>query len=242
MKKIFILPIILVVGLMFYSCDSTSTNPETSSKGSIYITSIPAGAQIWLGGTNQSKVTPDSITNLDAGSFQITLKLNGYKDTTFSVTVTAGQKATKNVVLTSSLQTKSFGTVRIWETTGTSAAQPSGLQLSTGLAVSSSSSTADLYYYTNSNFTVHEIRSSTSRSTFFKVGASTDLNDHVSSSVKGATWTNTMSDEETNYVFIYDNDHHYSKIKIVNVSSITESPAWIEIQGIYNQNVDDIRF
>lgn len=242
MKKYFILPIILLSALIFYSCDSTTTEPESSTKGSIYLTSVPAGAAIYLNGTSQSKVTPDSLTSLDAGSFQITLKLNGYKDTTFSVTVTAGVKTNKNVVLTSSLQTKSFGPVKVYETTGTTSSQPSGLILSSGTAVSTSNTSMDIYYNTNSSFTVHEIKSSSSRSAFFKVGSSTSLADGVASSVKDATWSTTMSDEETNYVFVYDADHHYSKIKIVSVSSITESPAWVEIQGIYNMTVDDPRF
>jgi hypothetical protein len=242
MKKFTFFLIILSLSVLFYSCDSSTTEPTGSSKGSIYLTSIPAGAAIWLNGTNQSKVTPDSVTNLDAGTFQITLKLSGYKDTTFSVNVTAGVKTPKNVVLTSSLQTKTFGPVRVYETTGTTASQPSGLILSTGTAVSTSNAGMDIYYNTNSTFTVHEIKSSSSRGAFFKIGNSTNLTDGIASQVKDGSWTSTMSDEETNYVFVYDADHHYSKIKITNVSSITESPAWVEIQGIYNKTADDPRF
>ncbi|MCX6151851.1 MAG: PEGA domain-containing protein [Ignavibacteriales bacterium] len=208
---------------------------------SIYVTSIPAGAQIWINNQNKGN-TPDSVVSLTAGSYQVTLKLDGYKDTIVSVTVIAGQKATKNVVLTISLVTVSFGPVRLWETYGTGADKPSGLQLSTGATASSSSAIIDIFYYTNSTFSVHEVRSSATRNTFFKVGANTNLTDNVSSSTKDGNWSTTMTDTETNYVFVYDADHHYSKIKIVAVSSIVESPAWIEIQGIYNKTVDDKRF
>jgi hypothetical protein len=242
MKKFLITILILVTGMFLSSCNDNTTNPETPSAGTIYLTSVPPGALIWLNNVDQNKLTPDSLSGLNAGSYQVTLKLTGYLDTTFTITITAGKTDTKNIVLTTSLVTKSFVPVRLWETTGTSAQQPSGLQLSTGQAVSSSSPNADLLYYTNSGFTVHEIRSSSTRNTFFYVSNQTNLNDGEYSPIKEASWVNSFSDTETNYVFVYDNDHHYSKIKIVNVSSITESPAWVEIQGIYNQTADDPRF
>ena len=235
----------LITVLFLSSCNDTTNNPETSNPttGGIYLSSVPPGADIWLNNVFQNNFTPDSLNGLNAGSYQITLKLTGYLDTTFTVTITAGQIDTKNVELTSSLVTQSFGPVRLWETTGTTALQPSGLQLSTGQAVSSSSPNADLLYYTNSGFTVHEIRSSSTRNTFFYVSNQTNLNDGEDSPVKEASWVTSFSDTETNnYVFVYDNDHHYSKIKIVNVSSFTESPAWVEIQGIYNKTADDLRF
>jgi len=242
MRKYLITILVLITGLFLSSCNDNTTNPETPSTGGIYLTSVPPGAEIWLNNVFQNNFTPDTLTGLNAGSYQITFKLSGYLDTTFTITITAGQTDTKNVVLTSSLVTKSFGPVRLWETTGTNAQQPSGLQLSTGQAVSSSSPDADLYYYTNADFTIHEIRSSSTRNTFFYVSNQTNLNDGENSPIKEASWTNSFSDTETDYVFVYDNDHHYSKIKIVNVSSITESPAWIEVQGIYNETVDDPRF
>ncbi|MCX6151850.1 MAG: PEGA domain-containing protein [Ignavibacteriales bacterium] len=251
MKKQILIPIILLVGFLFYSCtDTTTNNPETPTTGSIYVTSIPTGAQIWINNQNKGN-TPDSVVSLTAGLYQVTLKLDGYKDTTVSVTVIAGQKATKNVVLTISLVTVSFGPVRIWETTGTNANQPSGLVLSTGEAFGISSTNkdkVDLYYYTNSSFTVHELRSanngtSLTRSTYFKLGNSTNLNDKLASPAKDGTWDNKMSDLLGNYVFLYDQDKHYSKIIITSIGGGTIGvPAWVEVQWIYNQTVDDKRF
>jgi hypothetical protein len=242
MKKYFYLIVLVILGLTFAACDESTTEPEAVTTGSVYITSTPAGAAIWMGTTNQGKVTPDSLTGLEAGNYQVTLKLTGYKDTTFTVTITARQKTTKSVTLTTDLSTQTFGPVKLYETYNTSATQPSGLVLATGAQVSSSASTTDLYYYTNSTFSTHEIRSSSTRSTFFKVWTAATLLDGIDSPTKDANWATIMSDTETNYAFIYDADHHYSKLIITSVSSILETPAYINVQYIYNKTVDDKRF
>jgi hypothetical protein len=250
MKKYFIIPILLFISLMFYSCNDTTTNPETPTTGSVYITSVPAGAQIWLNGVNQIKVTPDSLKNLTAGSFQITLKLTGYKDTTFSVDVTANQTTNKNVVLTSNVSLVTYGPVRIWETVGTTSAQPSGLILSTGVAsgvgASAANRTSVDIYYSSDGFLVRSADyygSGLTRNTYFNVGSGTNLNDGIGSSPKDNTWGKSMSDRETHYVFLFDNDGHYSKIIITSYGGGTPgNPAYVEVQWIYNQTAGDTRF
>jgi hypothetical protein len=247
MKKYLLLPIVLFLGVILSSCDSTTTEPTASTKGSIYLTSGPTNAQIWLNGTNQNKVTPDSLTNLDAGTFQITLKLDGYKDTTFSITVTAGVKTPKNVVLTSNLLTETFGPVRLWETTGTTAAQPSGLQLSSGNAygISSTDKGKVDIYYSSDGFLVRsaDYSPSLTRVTYFKVGSGSTLTDGVDSPTQTNSWNKSMSDRETNYVFLFDNDGHYSKIIITNYGGGTPgNPAYVEVEWIYNKTAGDTRF
>jgi len=242
MKKYFYLTVLVILGLTIAACDDTTTGPEEVTTGSVYITSTPAGADIFMGTTDQGKNTPDSLTSLEAGNYQVTLKLTGYRDTTFTVTITAGQKTTKAVTLTTSLSTQTFGPVKLYETYNTGATQPSGLVLATGAQVSSSAATTDLYYYTNSTFSTHEIRSSSTRNTFFKVWTVATLLDGIDSPTKDGTWATIMSDTETNYAFIYDHDHHYSKLIITSISSIVEVPAYINVQYIYNKTVDDKRF
>ena len=52
-----------------------------------------------------------------------------------------------------------------------------------------------------------------------------------------------MDDRETNYVFLYDHDGHYSKIKIVNYGGGNPGdPAWVEVQWLYNKTLGDVRF
>ncbi len=67
-----------------------TTNPPSVTKGSIFVQSTPPGAAIAIGGNPSGKVTPDSVTSLDEATYNVTLSLTNYKDTTFSATVTAG--------------------------------------------------------------------------------------------------------------------------------------------------------
>jgi hypothetical protein len=245
--------IILSVGL-FSSCgDSTTDNPvTTTTKGSIYVTSSPSGATIYVNGTSQNKVTPDTVSSLEAATYSVTLKLTGYKDTTFTVTVTANSQTTPSTVtLNSNASLTSFGPVTIWETTGTNSSEPSGLCLYNGLAYGLSSSDngkIDLFYFSQN--TTYEVRSaslasSLSRATNFLRGPSSNLSDGVSASVfNSTTWFNVLSDHDsTSYFFVYDNDKHYSKLKIVNWGGGTVgNPAWVQVSWIYNNTVDDIRF
>ena len=244
MKKYLLLLIVPLAIIILSSCNSTdTTNPPTITKGSIFVQSSPAGASIAVGGSATGKVTPDSVTDLDEGTYNVTLSLSNYKDTTFSVSVTAGtQTPVPLIQLTSDLTTSTYMDT-IWETTGTGADQPSGLDLSAGVAKSSSNSDIDIYYYSTSDGFVFEIRSSTSRSTSFLIGSSTNLFDGVPSPLATNSWATKMSDRETNYVFLFDADSHYSKLKITSYGGGTvDSPAYVIVQWIYNNKANDVRF
>ncbi len=71
--------------------------------GSIVLESEPAGALIFLGDSALGKVTPDSVTNLSPGSYQFTLRLPNYEDTSFVVSLGKNQRVVKSVVLKKSL-------------------------------------------------------------------------------------------------------------------------------------------
>ena len=50
-------------------------------------------------------------------------------------------------------------------------------------------------------------------------------------------------DREANYVFLYDHDGYYSKLKIVNWGGgVVGEPAWIEVQWYHNNTLLDNRF
>ncbi|MEE9448477.1 MAG: PEGA domain-containing protein, partial [Ignavibacteriaceae bacterium] len=152
MKKPIILFIIPFIVLLITSCNTTD-DPVTTDPGSIYVTSNPAGAQIWIDGVNTSQVTPDTIKNLDEGVYNVTLKLADYNDATFSVSVTSGQTIDlTNVVLVSNLMKTLYGPVKIYESFGTTSSEPSGLDLSSGNAwgvSSDSSGLVDIYYFSD---------------------------------------------------------------------------------------------
>jgi len=63
---------------------------EIIMTGSIEVTSVPAGAAIFLDGENTGKFTNAALTGIPAGEHNVTLKLAGYLDATKTVTVTAG--------------------------------------------------------------------------------------------------------------------------------------------------------
>ncbi|MCH6574602.1 MAG: PEGA domain-containing protein [Bacteroidetes bacterium] len=253
MKKLILLLIIPLAGMIIISCD-TSEDPVTSnSKGNIFVTSNPAGAQIWLDGVNTAQVTPDTIKNLDDGVYSVTLKLMDYNDATFSVSVTSGQTSNlTNVVLVSEIMTTLFGIVKIYETAGTTAQQPSGLDLSSGEAwgvSSDSSGLVDIYYFSDSSGTSLLIQSADLtpnliRETDFFVGSSDNLFDEEDSPDKDeGTWTNNISNMDSNYVFLYDHDGHYSKLKIVSSGGgVPGEPAWVAVFWYYNNTILDNRF
>ena len=254
MKKIILLFIIPFAALVISSCDTADDPVTPTEPGSIFITSNPAGAQIWLDGSNTSQVTPDTIKNVDEGVHNITLKLQEFIDTTFTISVTAGQMITvPNVVLVSNILKTLFGPVRIYETAGTTAQQPSGLDLSSGMAYGISSAeqdSVDIYYSTDGTggqgllVQSADLDSSLIRETDFRVGPGSNIFDGEDSPDKNSgTWTNNMSNGETNYVFLYDHDGHYSKLIIVNSGGgLAGEPFWVEVQWYYNNNVLDKRF
>lgn len=256
MRKLLYLLIILFVALLVNSC--SNDDPITpSAEGNLYITSNPAGAQIWIDGVNTSQTTPDTVSDIDEGVHNVTLKRTEYKDTTFSVSITANQTSIVGpIALTTDINTTLFGPVRIYETEGTTVSQPSGLDLSSGNAygvgqTSTNRLLVDIYYSTpgqgGQGFLVQSadlFGQNLIRETDFLVGTSTNLFDGEDSPLRTTgTWTNFMTDRETNYVFLYDHDGNYSKLKIVNWGGgVPGEPAWVDVQWYYNNTSTDHRF
>jgi len=242
---------LLIVPILFFvaSCtDSTTDAPVVSTKGSVVIQSTPVGAKIFLAGVDQGKVTPDTLKDLTEGSYQVTLKLDGYNDSTFTVTVTANSVINWSpVVLYTNTQLVTYGPVQIWETVGTTAAQPSGLDLSSGNAygISSTDKANVDIYYSGTSFVVTSADAATglTRKTYFKIGNSNVLTDGTSSPVKDGSWTTSVKDTVSNYVYLYDNDLHYSKI-IINErgGGVPGIPAWLKVTWVYNKTASDVRF
>jgi len=195
--------------------------------------------------------TPDTVTNVEQGVRNVTLKLQDYNDTTFAISVTVEQiSIVTNIVMASNIITVFYGgqPIRIYETVGTPASQPSGLDLSTGIAwgVSSDSSGLVDIYYSSNGFLVQSanLYPGLVRETDFHVGTSSDIYDGIDSPLNNTgTWTNNISDTETNYVFLYDHDGHYSKLKIVGLGGGQPGvPAWVDVQWYYNKTSLDNRF
>ena len=258
MKKLFQILLISTVLLIISSCENKSDNPVDSSqtdKGSLYITSNPAGAQIWLDNSNTGQVTPDTVKNIQEGTHNITLKLTEYRDTTISVSVTAGQtKNVSNVVLSSSVTTMLFGPVQIYESQDSTSSYLHGIDLSTGKAwsvYSDSSGLIDIYYSTEGTggrgYLVQsaDLKIDLINVTKFYLGSGNNIYDDVDSPDRNDNgWVNYMSDSpDSNYVFLYDHDGHYSKLKIVSAGGgVPGEPKWVRVQWYYNKVLLDKRF
>lgn len=64
--------------------------PQPDTLGSLSVTTIPAGAFIFIDGV-QRGVSPATIPGLSAGTHTILLKLDGYQDISTPVTIAAGK-------------------------------------------------------------------------------------------------------------------------------------------------------
>lgn len=81
--------------IFFIGCDKeVSRSPVESDppQGFIYINSIPDRFLIFQNGRNTGRLTPDSISYLEAGSYEITLKKKYFKDTSVVVTLVENEK------------------------------------------------------------------------------------------------------------------------------------------------------
>jgi hypothetical protein len=247
MKKLFYLTLFLIAALILVSCDSDDNPITPAAKGNLFVSSIPAGAQIWIDGVNSNKVTPDTVKDLDAGNYNVTLKYTDYSDTTFPVSISENQTfVVTNVQLLSIIDY--FGPVRIWETVGTTATQPSGLDLSSGMAYGIGATNPDRdkvdIYYSSAGFLVQsaDLSPNMSRVTYFRVGNSTNLDDGVDSPVQDASWGKSVSDDQTNYFFLYDNDQSYSKVKIQQGGGTPGNPSYVDVWWYYNRAENNTRF
>jgi streptogramin lyase len=86
--------------LIFAGCDKeVSRSPIESEppKGLIYVNSNPKGFMIFQDGRNTGRVTPDSISFIEAGVYEITLKKKYFKDTSLVVTLNENEKLNLNV-------------------------------------------------------------------------------------------------------------------------------------------------
>ncbi|HIH69644.1 PEGA domain-containing protein [Methermicoccus shengliensis] len=77
---------------------TTTATPTPTPTGSIYVSSSPSGASIYIDGIYQG-TTPKTISNLNAGMYTLRLSKDGYEEHTERVIVEAGRTATVSVSL-----------------------------------------------------------------------------------------------------------------------------------------------
>ncbi len=139
MKRILIFGLVALLGLTFNACEDSTTDPDVvdKDKGSIVVTSNPVGATIFMNDTDTGKLTPHTFTNQDLAIYKITLYRLNYADTSLFIDVLANTNNEVNVEMVPLYQNFTES-IRLWETTGTTVNQPSGLDLSDGRAYGTS--------------------------------------------------------------------------------------------------------
>ncbi len=83
----------LIIFLALLGCreDVVEFSLEQST-ATVFVNSFPRDADIFLNNNSTGKQTPDSLKYLDPGSYLITLKLAGYRDSSITVTVKAADR------------------------------------------------------------------------------------------------------------------------------------------------------
>ena len=93
--KLTVQTVFAVFVLVFTGCDkevSSSPVEPPPPQGFIYINSLPDGFLIYQDGRNTGRVTPDSISYIKAGDYEITLRKKYFKDTSLVVSLNENQK------------------------------------------------------------------------------------------------------------------------------------------------------
>ncbi|MDP1995128.1 MAG: hypothetical protein Q8K40_07770, partial [Ignavibacteria bacterium] len=82
------------------------------------------------------------------------------------------------------------------------------------------------------------------RKTRFKAAGTSNINDGAAAPAYDVTtWTNKIPDRDTTqYYFVYDNDQHYAKVKVVSYGDNSGKEAYVDVQIIYNNAVGEKRF
>lgn len=100
--RIFISLFVSIIFLTFIKCteDCPDCPPQTQGpKGKLVVKSNPSAARIYLMGTDTGKNTPDSLINLEAGTYDVFLYLQYYDTAYFTAEVRNNLTTTKEITL-----------------------------------------------------------------------------------------------------------------------------------------------
>ena len=252
MKRfLLILSMLILSTVLFVSCSDDDTVVDPPAYGTLSVISVPDGARIYIDGEDSGFLTDYTFTQMETGVHDVRLELEGYVDTTMTVTVDENLTSTVTAQLVPVFNTTEYGPKRIYETLGTSTDQPSGIDLSSGNAFGISGDdkdSVDIYFSTELGYLVSSAAEhpNMTRATFFYEGDSQDLYNGEDSPIVNTpvNWEDNMPEDAANYYFLFDQDGHYSKIKIVGSGGGQGpgDPRWLEVEWIYNESMGDERF
>ncbi len=88
------------------------TLPQLSGTGSLYVTSTPLGAQVFVD-NDYYGTSPTTVGSLSQGTHQVRLSLSGYQDYTGTVSIVTGQTTYLTPTLVKVTPTTSYGSLSI---------------------------------------------------------------------------------------------------------------------------------
>lgn len=91
--------VLILLSIAFTMCVEDHVLPKF---GHVKITSDPIGAEIYKNGVTTGEITPANFDELLSGSYNFSLRLSSFVDTTFLVQLNEGQEYSQNIFLTES--------------------------------------------------------------------------------------------------------------------------------------------
>lgn len=93
-----LLLVIIILGFLGCEKEVDVTPPdEPPPSGVLVLDSEPEGASIYLDGKERRRITPDSLTWLDEGEYQVTLKKKYFNDYTFQIIIPNNGRSSYNL-------------------------------------------------------------------------------------------------------------------------------------------------
>lgn len=91
----FILFPLIILSLFLCSCEQEITTPiinkPVTEFGSLFVNTNPQGARIYIDDLYSGHITPDTVKWVTPGNYDIRLSLKNYKDTSLSISISAGK-------------------------------------------------------------------------------------------------------------------------------------------------------
>lgn len=98
MNKFFYTKLLLLL-ILFMGCREDIVQFEDIERdgGTLFISSFPNGAQIFIKEADTKRTTPDEFPDMAPGDYEVTLKLPGFQDITVVVNMESGKNKILNV-------------------------------------------------------------------------------------------------------------------------------------------------